>query len=380
MLDEAPEIDASDNDQPANKAARSDAIAKAYANAALDDTETRVADLIPTRPLALAVVFLLGLTVVVGVQSLFTQQHAWAETLGHDSLSALDVSAGGSVAAWLSSTLLGMAAVMATLVYVIRRHKVDDYRGRYRLWLWMAGLLLLASVDATAGLHNAVRAVAVHLSGTRLLGDGSAWWMIAAAIPTLTIGLQGIFDMRRTRWAVATLLAAVACYAASASLIIAAPIADAVLAAMAQSFASMMGHLLLFFSLALFARHVLLDARGLLPPPKAKKKKPRKKVAPPDASDDSSSKNKSSKNVRIDAAHESSTKRRRTDLDAETEPAESDSAKSSGQAAKSNTSSAASAAKATDEEPEEGSPEWYQLSKAERKRLRKLRRRQTQAS
>ena len=35
----------------------------------------------------------------------------------------------------MATLWLGAAGAMSLLIYSIRRHKLDDYRGRYRWWL-----------------------------------------------------------------------------------------------------------------------------------------------------------------------------------------------------------------------------------------------------
>ena len=50
--------------------------------------------------------------------------------LSSEVTAALNLTARGSLAAWFSSVLLSMAAANAVLVYWLRSHKLDDYRGR----------------------------------------------------------------------------------------------------------------------------------------------------------------------------------------------------------------------------------------------------------
>jgi hypothetical protein len=45
--------------------------------------------------------------------------------------------------------LLAIAATVALVVRAMRRHRRDDYRGRYRAWGWLAGLLVGATSLAT---------------------------------------------------------------------------------------------------------------------------------------------------------------------------------------------------------------------------------------
>ena len=170
--------EAENSPTPTNKTGKSDAIAKAYSKAAVEETETRVADLIPTRPLGVCVLFLLGLTAIAGVQALHTFVADWSPVLGDSAASTFDVAARGSLNGWLSSLLLGIAAVLSTLIYVIRRHKMDDYGGRYRMWLWTAAGLTLLSINTIAGLHRAFDGLVVFLAGKTLLEFVPGWSLL----------------------------------------------------------------------------------------------------------------------------------------------------------------------------------------------------------
>ena len=57
--------------------------------------------------------------------------------------------ASGSLASWFASTLLMWTAAGAVLTFLIRRHRTDDYRGSYYVWLWATIALVLASIAAS---------------------------------------------------------------------------------------------------------------------------------------------------------------------------------------------------------------------------------------
>ena len=78
---------------------------------------------------------------------------------------------------WFSSMTLAMAAMVAVLVYTVRRHRKDDYQGRYRVWLWAAACFMLMSLDETASLHEGFKEMMTLLTGSAIFGDGSIWWI-----------------------------------------------------------------------------------------------------------------------------------------------------------------------------------------------------------
>ena len=89
---------------------------------------------------------------------------------------AAGVGLGGSLASWFASVTLGLASLLSLLVYAIRRHKLDDYRGHYRWWLLASAAWMLMSVDATAGIHQLIGAALVRVSGQiGPLGETTIW-------------------------------------------------------------------------------------------------------------------------------------------------------------------------------------------------------------
>ena len=83
--------------------------------------------------------------VVTGLTWLHIRIADLSQTLPRDGLAAIDAGAAGNLAAWFSSCLLLMAAACSLQIYNLRRHKIDDYRGRYRIWVWAAIALLFTT-------------------------------------------------------------------------------------------------------------------------------------------------------------------------------------------------------------------------------------------
>ena len=226
----------------------------------------RLIDLVPSRPIGFAFFFLGGLMLIAGVECLY----AWMPELtpagvaGH--LAALDLAATGSLGSWFSSVVLLAAAVVAMVVYTVRRHKADDYHGRYRIWLWAVGWWLWLATATAASLHEAIRQAMTAAAGTRLVGDGSVWWIGVSLLLVATIGSRLLLDMWSCRASSATLITAWLCqaiaYCVHLDWIL--PETGAVQVLVRQG-AQMTGDLLVLLAMGLHARYVLLDAQGLLP-------------------------------------------------------------------------------------------------------------------
>ncbi len=181
--------------------------ARRYSEAALSPRQPRVIDLIPTRRWTNLVLLLSLLSSVAGLEGAYGYLALRQWPTGPLPYGALDLSTHGSVATWLTAAWLGISAVMGILTYQIRRYRVDDYRGRYRMWYWMVPMLLLGSVDAVAGIqqtvrtarardtrHSAVRQYSgglVHGRGDLGGGCGTAFGSRDASLPAGS-GLSGI--------------------------------------------------------------------------------------------------------------------------------------------------------------------------------------------
>ncbi|HEV3343352.1 MAG TPA: hypothetical protein VG125_23475 [Pirellulales bacterium] len=238
------------------------------------DRQPRVTDLLPHRYSVLALVFFAGLTWIVGLEAAYLWLPDLTEMTGGRQFAALDLENEGALANWFSSTTLGLAAVVAAIIFSVRRHRQDDYHGRYRVWLWAAALWTLMSVDEAASLHEGLTEVARHFSGERGLGDGSIYWVAAYGLLFAAVGTRLFLEMRCCRLSSAALVSAVGCFVASVAVKIGLiPALRGSYAVMTEEGCEMLGDALLLFSMAVHARYTILDAQGALG---AKARKPAK--------------------------------------------------------------------------------------------------------
>ena len=61
----------------------------------------------------------------------------------------LDASHPRGIAAWLSSQAWLLCLGSTLLTFQLRRHKLDDYTGDYRLWFWLVSTCIIGSLDST---------------------------------------------------------------------------------------------------------------------------------------------------------------------------------------------------------------------------------------
>jgi hypothetical protein len=193
-------------------------------------------------------------------------------------LRSLDLARADSLAGWFAALVMFATAVLSLFIYSVRRYRLDDYRGRYRVWLWGALVWLAMSIDAVADLRGAVITLGVELSGRTGPGGGVLWWLAPWGLVVFWFGLRMLLDVRGCRTATAsflfgfTVLSAGCLLSRLSQLSLSLDPRHGVMLAVGCWLAASW---LLFFAHVAFARHVLLDAHGQLPirAPKQKRQK-----------------------------------------------------------------------------------------------------------
>jgi hypothetical protein len=237
-----------------------------YGNGEFLLEQPRLIDLLPRSLLGLFLVELLGFASLAGLAGL----HFWSlkhpDLFGQSGWNAFNLSQHGALGTWISALCLLAATLAALAIYSVRRHRVDDYQGRYRIWLWAALGLFLFATDLSAGLHSLFQQRMIHWTGTPLWRGGELWWMIPAALLFGALGSRVLVDMWPCRLAIASMLLGGACYAISllADLQILRG-GDPVQFLLLHHGTALGGHFLLLMALLYQARFVLLDAEGLIP-------------------------------------------------------------------------------------------------------------------
>jgi hypothetical protein len=358
LIDETLHATASDASDAGNTDANVRAQAKTYAEAARVANHAPISVCIPKRPLSLWGLFLAGACVIAAIESLYAVVYLPAAPSLQSSLTALDVTARGSLASWFAAVVLCCAAMASTLVYLIRRHRTDDYRGRYRWWLWLAPLLLILSVNAGTGLHQVLSGLLTAFSGAEVAVGGKGWWLLAYAAVFFPIVLQLMFELWPSRLASMFFATAVTAYVWVAAFELnAVHCATPLATTLCHSSLLLAAHFATLLTVLAFGRYVYLEAHDSLAErrkwrlrmprlprlPKRKKKKKTPTDAPSEKEPAAESK-REPKRLRVDNSH-------------------SKFGQENGQAPQVTLSTA----RATDDDDEDD----RKLSKSERKRLRR---------
>ncbi|HEY2837876.1 MAG TPA: hypothetical protein VGJ26_01920 [Pirellulales bacterium] len=317
---------------------------RAYSSAAQRSEQPSLVDFVPQKISKLLLTMFLGVAIAAGLVAI----HATRVLLIDGArLPALDLAADGNLANWFTSLLLLQAGVVAMVIYSVRRHRLDDYQGSYRVWLWAACGFFWLSIDEGASLNESVQLVCVHFASQKAQHVELAWLCVYALVLG-GIAIRLAFEMRSSRFSTTIFGLAVAAGVASvAARMNWLPLPDAELRVMIEEGAQMASGLLLLLAMCVHTRYVVHDAEGLIP---AKAKKPEAAGA---------RRGFFGRKARVDSAHAPARGAKRSDLDAADEEDESADAGEEGD----------------DEEDLSGPHDVSRLSKSERKQLRRQQRR-----
>jgi hypothetical protein len=107
----------------------------------------------------------------------------------------LDVRSLLSLGGWLAQVSLVIATVTALIVRLMRRHRRDDYRGRYRAWGWLAGLFALTACAGQVPLGDLFSAFASEATGVVIGPNGMGWWALLAGLLYAAVGLWAVLPL-----------------------------------------------------------------------------------------------------------------------------------------------------------------------------------------
>jgi hypothetical protein len=365
---------------------------RAYSETVLEDRQPRITELIPVRPFLVTMIILVALTGIAALETLYIQVRTsgWgnaAHPIAHR-FAALDLASRGSVGAWYGACLLAIGSAASLVILSVRCHRVDDYSGRYRVWMWAAAALLWGSLDCASGIHHAIGAGLAVLAGQPQLTD-LCWlgvYLLVFGALVVRLGIETWHSLSAfSALAIAAVLYIVAGMAALGLWTITSQLVSTVMV----SSITLVAHVAVIATLALYARHVCLDAAGKLPlrlraKDGKKKKKSKAKLSVVSKEDDGADEAPEEREaVKPAAASANSSKPAPASFSKATltsgKPTPPASSSKPGPLA--SKLSVSSASRDDEDEDEEESSDYdsdEQMSKSERRRLKKLARREQQ--
>ena len=100
---------------------------------------------------------------------------------------------GLAAAAGLASFLL--AASLATATRNVRRHRLDDHQGRYRAWGWLSLMLAVGGLTFVLPIGPLVATLMSEATGWDLQSAGRGWWTMLVAAALLPIGAWAVLPL-----------------------------------------------------------------------------------------------------------------------------------------------------------------------------------------
>jgi hypothetical protein len=167
------------------------------------------------------------------------------------------------VQVWLAELALLTAAAVAGSVRFMRRHRRDDFKGRFRAWGWLAAVLAVAAWAGAVPLGPLVAALATDASGIVVGPGGIGWWLgLAAAVLAVVIPWAVLPLRERAATAFWTMLAVAAWSIAAAAPWAGAWVGGDARAAIVGQAAWSAGAGLMLIAMLAAARSVIREVRG----------------------------------------------------------------------------------------------------------------------
>ncbi|QDV66835.1 hypothetical protein Poly24_05230 [Rosistilla carotiformis] len=168
-----------------------------------------------------------------------------------------------SFGGWFGSISLALSAGIGFLIYQLRRHRADDYRGHYRIWRPVMALLVLLSVDSIAGTLDWCGAILDTLLAGRAPMAGGDWLRLLLCVAGFAMTARLLIEMRHSPAAAFWLVTGSAAVASRLPIrwnfIETGPLATAMIVGAGP----LIGRIAVFLSLVTYLRSIYRDVRGL---------------------------------------------------------------------------------------------------------------------
>ncbi len=270
---------------------------KAYSFGANRRNQPKTTDLIPKRATALGLFLLFLVSCVAGLNVLALNAKALVNVIGESGLRSVALFGPGTLANWLCCVSLLLCAGICAQLYLLRQHKRDDYGGMYRVWILMALMFVVASIDCAVDLRSVAAKLFEHLTQRSLMQ--TPWLMLTIEMIVLAIiVIRMLFEVRASRFSLAAVLLVwlgfVGCIVLRNV-----PLPDRLASVdpnVAYGNCVLLGCVGSLIALTVYARFVFLHAHGLIQM-KVKTAKPTKEAQPAAKATSSSSSDSPAKSI-----------------------------------------------------------------------------------
>ncbi|TWT83369.1 hypothetical protein CA13_48340 [Planctomycetes bacterium CA13] len=151
--------------------------------------------------------------VLMGIALLLCSAHyiavAWPSVANQPEIARpLRLDRPDSFGRWVQVMLLATSAGASLLIYQVRRYRIDDYTGQYRLWRLVLILLVLASVNSLVSVVDWSGAIMDVGFGKRVALSGNDWFRLVISIGGAVLCLRMVAEVRTSRWSLVTMITA----------------------------------------------------------------------------------------------------------------------------------------------------------------------------
>ncbi|MEE2781528.1 MAG: hypothetical protein VX431_04925 [Planctomycetota bacterium] len=260
-------VEESPHEAPQKKKARGGA-ATEYAADTMGQ-QPQCIDFLPRRGwLHLALWFVTGL----GVAGLVMLDR-WQQARSDGPWEIFQLQHPASLATWCVTVGLLLVAVLSLSIFSLRRHRQSDYHTRYRWWIWVSATALFSSVAALTGWQEVAARATASLSGWNIPGGHQLFWLAPVGLLYSFLALRLILELRGCRLAMLAVVASWSAFCFRSVMIL--DFDFGVFQAWKGTLegacvVSMVA--LLCCGLLWYARYVLLDVEGRLPVREPKRK------------------------------------------------------------------------------------------------------------
>jgi hypothetical protein len=190
---------------------------------------------------------------------------------------------------WLAVLSLFAAAAVAGSVKYMRRHRRDDYKGRFRAWGWLATIFTVAAWSGIVPIGSLVATFMSEATGVTLGPGGLGWWYAIGCLACVVVLPWAILPLReRGGTSVWMVLGLLAWGAAAAGTWAPAWMGVAERGALIAAVAWSAGAAILLIAMLTAARGVIREVRGeVAVAPKAKVRKEKKEAVVEEGDDES---------------------------------------------------------------------------------------------
>ncbi len=131
---------------------------------------------------------------------------------------AFDPRGGLPVQVWLAELCLLAAAAVAGAVRYMRRHRRDDFKGRFRAWGWLAAFFTVAAWAGAVPLGPLVAAFLSDATGIVAGPAGIGWWLGLAACGFAVVVPWAVLPLRERALTALWMMLGLAAWAVTAAM------------------------------------------------------------------------------------------------------------------------------------------------------------------